>query len=98
VTDERPRLPQGWTLEAIRAVSGDREAVLLDADRPVTWLGRPAGDDEPIHPEIVLGFHSLCLVRPVDDDGCWYMGSLNEDGSVDCWTAYDDFEEALRGL
>lgn len=48
-------------------------------------------------PEIVLGFHGLCLVKPVDDDD-WYMGSLYEDGSIDCWTAYGDLYEALRGL
>lgn len=53
--------------------------------------------DEVLQPEIVLGFHSLCLVKPVRDDD-WYMGSLCKDGSVDCWTAYDDLYEALRGL
>ncbi len=31
-----------------------------------------------------------------DDD--WYMGSLNDDGSVTCWSAYSDLYEALRGL
>lgn len=48
-------------------------------------------------PEIVLGFHSLCLVKPADDDD-WYMGSLYDDGSIDCWAAYGDLYEALRGL
>ncbi|WP_327324995.1 hypothetical protein OG735_22640 [Streptomyces sp. NBC_01210] len=90
------RLPHGWTLEAIRNISGDQDAVLLDADRTVTWLGWPA-TDERIRPEIVLGFHSLCLVKPIDDDD-WYMGSLNDDGSVGCWSAYTHFQEALRGL
>ncbi|SOD77339.1 hypothetical protein SAMN06272781_5213 [Streptomyces sp. 1222.2] len=47
--------------------------------------------------EIVLGFHSLCLVKPVDDDD-WYMGSLCDDGSIDCWTTYGDLYEALHGL
>ncbi len=47
--------------------------------------------------EIVLGFRSLCLVKPVDDDD-WYMGSLYDDGSIDCWTLYGDLYEALRGL
>ncbi|MFE6889257.1 hypothetical protein [Streptomyces sp. NPDC057694] len=55
------------------------------------------GDHEILQPEIVLGFHGLCLVKPVHDDD-WYMGSLNDDGSIDCWTAYDDLHEALRGL
>ncbi|MGW7018646.1 hypothetical protein ACWGGS_04745 [Streptomyces decoyicus] len=44
-----------------------------------------------------MGFHDLCLVKPVNDED-WYMGSLNDDGSIDCWTAYSDLYEALRGL
>lgn len=51
-----------------------------------------AGAHEMLRPEIILGFHSLCLVKPVDDDD-WYMGSLYDDGSVDCWAAYDDLYE-----
>lgn len=90
------RLPAGWSLERIREVSGDSEAVALDADRVVTWLGWPA-EDEQLIPEVILGFHQLCLVKPVGDDD-WYMGSLNDDGSVDCWSAYSDLYEALRGL
>ncbi|MGW2820900.1 hypothetical protein ACWC24_07815 [Streptomyces sp. NPDC001443] len=91
------RLPQGWTLQRIRDVSGDREAVALDPDRPVKWVGVGQEHEMP-RPEIVLGFHSLCLVMPVDDDG-WYMGSLHEDGSVVCWTSYGaNLYEALRGL
>ncbi|MFJ1973804.1 hypothetical protein ACIO93_34670 [Streptomyces sp. NPDC087903] len=93
---EDGQLPTGWTLEKIRAVSGDRGAVALSTDRVVTWLGRP-DQDERLLPEIVLGFHTLCLVKPVDDED-WYMGSLNGDGSADCWSAYCDFREALRGL
>lgn len=90
------QLPTGWTLEEIRNVSGDREATALDTNRVVTWLGWPA-PDEQLCPEIVLGFHQLCLVKPVNDDD-WYMGSLNDNGSVDCWSAYEDLFEALRGL
>lgn len=90
------RLPHGWTLTEIRNVSGDQEAVSLDTDRMVTWQGWLA-DDESICPEIVLGFDSLCLVKPVNDDD-WYMGSLNDVGSVDCWSAYEDPRQALRGL
>lgn len=92
-----PQLPPGWSLQRIRDVSGDREAVALDPDRAVKWLAGPGASDEVIHPEIVLGFHSLCLVKPVHDDD-WYMGSLDDDGSVECWSAYDDLYEALRGL
>jgi hypothetical protein len=90
------RLPRGWTLQQIRDVSGDREAAALDSGRPVRWVS--VGEaHEMSHPEIVLGFHSLCLVKLVGDDD-WYMGSLYDDGSIDCWTAYDDLHEALRGL
>ncbi|MFI6121332.1 hypothetical protein ACIBCU_15995 [Streptomyces sp. NPDC051064] len=90
------QLPQGWTLEQIRDVSGDHEAVVLDPNRTVKWTA-VAGADEPMQPEIVLGFHNLCLVKPVHDDD-WYMGSLYDDGSIDCWSAYGDLHEALRGL
>lgn len=61
------------------------------------WLTCPGEVDERLDPEIVLGFHSLCIVKPVDDED-WYMGSLNADGGVDCWNAYDSLFEALRGL
>lgn len=90
------RLPRGWTLQQIRDVSGDREAVALDPDRPVKWVSVGEAHEMP-RPEIVLGFHGLCLVKPVDDDD-WYMGSLYDDGSIDCWTAYGDLYEALRSL
>ncbi|MFF3790332.1 hypothetical protein ACFYXW_09700 [Streptomyces sp. NPDC001981] len=90
------RLPPGWTLQQIADVSGDQEAVVLDLSRAVKWVAFD-GVDEVLQPEIVLGFHGLCLVKPVHDDD-WYMGSLYEDGSIECWTAYDDLYEALRGL
>lgn len=55
------------------------------------------GNHEVLRPEIIFGFHGLCVVKPVSgDDG--YLGSLYDDGSVDCWEAYDDLYEALRGL
>ncbi|MDX3492305.1 hypothetical protein ACKI1I_02130 [Streptomyces turgidiscabies] len=88
------KLPAGWTLEEIRKVSGDREARSLNTDRVV--VGWPA-QGEWLQPEIVLGFHGLCLVKAVNDDD-WYMGSLNDDGSITCWSTYSDFYEALRGL
>ncbi|WP_371576901.1 hypothetical protein [Streptomyces sp. NBC_01314] len=88
------QLPAGWTLEKIRKISGDREATPLDTDRAVT--GWPA-QSERLHPEIVLGFHELCLVKAANDDD-WYMGSLNDDGSITCWSTYNDLYEALRGL
>lgn len=89
------QLPSGWTLQRIRDVSGDQGAIVLDPNRAAKWVA--SDPHEVLHPEIVLGFHSLCIVKPVDDDD-WYMGSLCDDGSIDCWTAYDDLHEALRGL
>ncbi len=89
-------LPQGWALQQIRDVSGDQEAVALDPDRSAKWVAL-AGVHEMVRPEIVLGFHGLCLAKPADDDD-WYMGSLYDDGSIDCWAAFDDLYEALRGL
>lgn len=90
------KLPAGWTLEEIRSVSGDQEALALDIDRSVEWVAGPGGH-AGIRPEIILGFHDLCLVKPFNDED-WYMGSLNDDGSVHCWSAYSDLHEALRGL
>ncbi|CAM5400226.1 MULTISPECIES: hypothetical protein [Streptomyces] len=90
------RLPSGWTLQQIRDASGDREAVALDPERPVRWVSVDGAVAMP-RPEIVLGFHGLCLVKPADDED-WYMGSLYDDGSIDCWEAYGDLHEALRGL
>ncbi|MEV8031299.1 hypothetical protein ACFYW8_12245 [Streptomyces sp. NPDC002742] len=91
------QLPPGWSLQQIRDVSGDREAVVLDPNRAVKWVGRPGGPDEVLYPEIVLGFHDLCLVKPVHDDD-WYMGSLYDDGSIICWAACNNLYDGLRGL
>ncbi|WP_185836612.1 hypothetical protein [Streptomyces sp. WAC 06783] len=44
----------------------------------------------------MLSFHGRCLVQ-IAHDPDWYMGELNGDGSVDCWSVYDDFSGALRG-
>ncbi|MFI9393008.1 hypothetical protein ACIG53_19200 [Streptomyces bauhiniae] len=55
------------------------------------------GTPRTLRPELVPGFHSLCILKPLHDDD-WYMGSLYDDGSVDCWAIYGDLHEALRGL
>lgn len=90
-------LPAGWTVERLRAVSGDRTAVPISPDRPVQIAeGTLGGELTALRPDLVLAFGVLCLVR---EDGEWYMGSLNDDGSVICWAGYgDNLEEALRGL
>jgi len=89
-------LPEGWTLQRVREVSGDQEAVVLDTDRAVTYSGWH-GAEHVLRPEFILGFGDLCVVRAVDDDD-WHMGTLNGDGTVLCWSTYDDFGNALRGL
>ncbi|MGW3321462.1 hypothetical protein [Streptomyces virginiae] len=89
-------LPAGWTIERVRALSGDRSAALLSCDRFV--VVEPAGqaDYEPLRPDVMLAFHDLCLVR---DEGEWFMGQLDADGSVICWASYgSDLAEAIRGL
>ncbi|MEU4091285.1 hypothetical protein [Streptomyces sp. NPDC026673] len=91
------QLPPGWTLQQIRDVSGDQEAAVLEANRAVKWVALDGGADEVLHPEIILGFRGLALVRAVQDDD-WYMGDLHGDGSIACWAIYDDLNNALRGL
>jgi 8-oxo-dGTP pyrophosphatase MutT (NUDIX family) len=72
------------------------DAQVLDPDRPVTYLGHP-GPDESLRAETVLAFSGLCLVKAVGGDD-WHMGSLNSDGSVDCWASYARVGDAIRGL
>ncbi|MFD3842939.1 hypothetical protein ACFWWC_42990 [Streptomyces sp. NPDC058642] len=86
--------PDGWTLPQIRDVSGDARAEVLSPDRTVVYYGAA---DEVLRPTLVLGFGVLCIVKVSDNDH-WYMGSLNDDGSIICWSAYDELYEALRGL
>ncbi|KMS84643.1 MULTISPECIES: hypothetical protein [Streptomyces] len=86
--------PDGWTLQQIRDVSGDTRAEVLSPDRTVVYYDAPG---EVLHPTLVLGFGELCIVKVSNDDD-WYMGSLNDDGSVICWSIYADLYEALRGL
>ncbi|MFF7459365.1 hypothetical protein [Kitasatospora sp. NPDC008115] len=62
-------LPDGWTIERVRSVSGDAEAEALTLERLVV-VGRP---------DAILSFHDLCLARA---DGEWYMGQLDTDGSL----------------
>ncbi|MFE9847075.1 hypothetical protein [Streptomyces goshikiensis] len=89
-------LPAGWTIERMRALSGDLSAVLLSVDRLVVLEAVGQGDYEPLRPDVILGFHDLCLAR---DDGEWFMGQLDDDGSVICWASYgSDLAEAIRGL
>ncbi|MFD5411532.1 hypothetical protein [Streptomyces nojiriensis] len=89
-------LPAGWTIERVRALSGDPSAAPLSFDRLVVVEVAGQGDYEPLRPDAILAFHELCLVR---DDGEWFMGQLDDDGSVICWASYgSDLAEAIRGL
>ncbi|MEV8529781.1 hypothetical protein AB0451_37715 [Streptomyces sp. NPDC052000] len=94
---ENRQLPEGWTLQQVRDVSGDERAEVLSPDRSVVYCGVVSAADEALYPTLVLGFGVLCIVK-VANDNDWYMGSLNDDGSVICWSIYDDLHEALRGL
>ncbi|AOR31845.1 hypothetical protein BFF78_13005 [Streptomyces fodineus] len=96
MTREGRALPDGWTVDRLRAHSGDTRAVALCPDRLVYVEDGSGGDPEPLHPSYVLAFGELCLV---DHDGEWYMGSLRDDGSVACWASYgSDLAEAIRSL
>ncbi|MCX4721590.1 hypothetical protein OG818_38435 [Streptomyces virginiae] len=80
----------------MRAHSGDRSAAPLSCDRHVVVEAAGRGAYEPLHPDVILAFHQLCLVR---DDGEWFMGQLDDDGSVICWASYgSDLAEAIRSL
>ncbi|QES51767.1 hypothetical protein DEJ50_31860 [Streptomyces venezuelae] len=95
MTISSPLLPDGWSLERLRAVSGVPSAVPLSLDRVVVE-DSGQGEATPLRPDAVLAFHDLCLVR---EDGDWYMGHLHEDGSVSCWASYGpDLEAAIRAL
>ncbi|MFF4102840.1 hypothetical protein [Streptomyces sp. NPDC001903] len=80
----------------MRALSGDQSAATLSVDRLVV-VELPGQDDyESLRPDVILAFHELCLAR---DGGEWYMGQLDDDGSVICWSSYgSDLAEAIRGL
>ncbi|MFJ9692467.1 hypothetical protein [Kitasatospora sp. NPDC101183] len=89
-------LPDGWTIERLRLASGDDEAAPLTLDRLVVLAEHGSADYEVLRPDAVLSFHDLCLARA---DGEWYMGLLEADGSVVCWSSYGpDLAEAVRAL
>jgi len=91
-------LPDGWTLDRVRALSGDATAALLSTDRLVVVELPAQADYEPLPAEIIIGFHDLCLVTGYEGDD-WYMGQLDSDGSVVCWASYGtDLSEAIRSL
>jgi hypothetical protein len=92
----RGRLPEGWTVERIAEAANDTETRLLDLERSV-WL---RGDAEPteLEPAVIVGFAGgVCLVQV--EDGTWYAGRLDEDGSILCWESYgEDLEAAIEAV
>jgi len=89
-------LPTGWTIERIRTLSQDRSATALSLDRLVVVEEPSQSEYTTLQPEVILGFHDLCLVL---DDGEWFMGQLDTDGSIACWASYgSDLDEAIRSL
>ncbi|MGK5628208.1 hypothetical protein [Streptomyces sp. URMC 123] len=89
-------LPEGWTIERVRAHSGARNATELSLDRLVVIENADRSDYTTLRPDVILQFGGLCLAR---DEGDWYMGQLDVDGSVICWGSYgDDLGEAIHGL
>jgi hypothetical protein len=90
-------LPAGWTIERVRAESGDDEAELLSLERFVVCELFGLTDYCVLQPEVIISFHGLCLVKEEED---WYMGQLDEtDGSIICWATYGtDLGEAIQGL
>jgi hypothetical protein len=92
----RGRLPEGWTIEQVAEAANDPEARLLDLERSV-WL---RGTEEPVElePSVIVGFAGgVCLVQV--EDGTWYAGRLDEDGSILCWESFgDDLEAAIDAV
>lgn len=89
-------LPTGWTIEQIRTLSQDRSATPLSLDRLVVVEEPGQSEYTTLQPEVILGFHDLCLAL---DDGEWFMGQLDTDGSVVCWSSYGpDLAEAIGSL
>ncbi|MER6443745.1 hypothetical protein [Streptomyces venezuelae] len=80
----------------MRALSGDPSATLLSFDRRVAVVVAGQDSYEPLQPDVMLAFHELCLAR---HDGEWFMGQLDDKGSVICWASYgSDLAEAIRSL
>ena len=88
-------LPDGWTIDRVREVV-QGEAELLANDTVVMLDDRT--DYVALIPLAVISFVGLCLVLDAND-GYWYMGQLDEDGTIVCWSAYGkDLEEAIKAL
>ncbi|MFI1431906.1 DUF4419 domain-containing protein [Streptomyces lydicus] len=86
------QLPEPWTLDDVRRVTGCPEARVLTGLGSVTYQGAPLAADW------ALALDGSCAVRAGDGD--WYLGDLVSDaGDVRCWSRYGpDLGTALRAL
>ena len=91
----RGHLPEGWTIERVAEAANDPDARLLDLERQV-WL-RGSGEPVELEPAVIVELSDVCLVQV--EDGIWYAGRLDEDGSILCWESYgDDIEAAIDAV
>ena len=91
-----PALPDGWTIERIRALSGVPRAAALSVDRLVVLEEPGKPDYLRLWPDVILVFGELCLARAGGD---WHLGDIGSDGSIICWSAHGpDLAEAIRAL
>ncbi|MGF1432467.1 hypothetical protein [Kitasatospora sp. LaBMicrA B282] len=90
-------LPEGWTIERVRAESGDTDACLLSGERFVVIEDHRRAEYVELPVEVVLSFSGLCLALA---EGEWFMGDLDTtDGSLVCWASYGpDLGKAIEGL
>jgi hypothetical protein len=99
-------LPEGWTIERVRDVAQGSAELVVDSGIGAT-VDRfvPTGDGQLVRdgtqhltPTCIVDFFGLFLVRNASD-GEWYMGQIDEENVIRCWSSYgDDFEEAIKGL
>lgn len=88
-------LPEGWTIERVRAVArGVAELLPVETAAVLDGLGA----SYTLSPTVIISFSGQCLVREAQDDE-WYMGQLGADGKIVCWSSYGtDLEFAIRSL
>jgi hypothetical protein len=95
----RGRLPDGWTIERVAEAANDPDAHLLDLERSVWYRAAGDGVAEPVElePAVIVGLTDVCLVQV--EDGTWYAGRLDADGSILCWESYgDDLQAAIDAV
>jgi len=93
-SDVTTNLGEGWTIERVRTHSGDATAEELSLDRR-TYLD-DGHDLVTLTPRAIVKVGGLILVWHDED---WYMGELDDDGAVVCWSAYaSDLGGAINAM